>query len=121
MNSLFQLTDQIGFTPVAITKRAAPLLGDRKPSIPPLARSKSRKLWKRFRSSFESINDQSGGRQDIVETDLLIEINASANARFRRGVKRLRLNISDECLGIESVPSFLETKWEAETTRKRRE
>ena len=59
--------------------------------------------------------------QDIVETDLLTEINASANVRFRRGVKRLRLGVSDACLGVESVPSFLETKWEAETTRKRRE
>ncbi|KAL1988216.1 hypothetical protein VTN96DRAFT_191 [Rasamsonia emersonii] len=112
------IADQISFTP-PVTRKAPPRPWERVPSTPFLARHKSRKIWKRFRTSMQALRGQIG-RGKIEEKELVQEINASANADFLRGVKRL-------CLGIEGPDSqsgrgrsFLETKWELETGRRRR-
>lgn len=115
--------DQINFAPTAAEKIAQPRSWERKPSTPFITRPKSRKLWKRFRTSFNSMQAQRAhtGGIALVEVELLTEINNSGNAGFLRGVKRLRLEFS----GPEGFPprnrSFVETKWELENRQKHRE
>ncbi|KAJ6090166.1 hypothetical protein N7486_008981 [Penicillium sp. IBT 16267x] len=111
------------FTPIKAL-RAIPHLWERKPSTPFQAGAKSRKLWKRFRTSFSSMKS--------LETSTMMEqgaiqtaINASRDASYARGVKRL-------CVGADEpekrpnfqiqgpARSFLETKWESERGQKRR-
>jgi len=69
---------------------------------------------------------QSGRGQDDAEDEQLTEeINGSANAGVVRGVKRQCLGAGDAeaCVdtGAERGRSFLETKWELEATKTRRE
>lgn len=98
-----------------------PRLWERKPATPFRAGTKSRKLWKRFRSSF-------GGMQSLQSSDVLgnnafeTAINAPRDASYTRGVKRQRMGPGDS-EDVDVVPgrSFLETKWESEAMRKRRE
>ncbi|KKK23311.1 hypothetical protein AOCH_005263 [Aspergillus ochraceoroseus] len=127
---------RVRFTPVKISN--APRVWDRKPSTSFLARSKSRKVWKRFRSSFNSmkalqqlIGTESGSLQ---ENELFLEINTRRNTDFSRGVKRQCLGVQrdsdDGCKNetehcdVEPAAmrgrSFLETKWESEVSRKQR-
>jgi hypothetical protein len=117
--------EKFSFTPVKAA--AAPRLWDRKPSNPFLGRSKSRKVWKRFRSSFNSMKGLQrlvAASHEAVDEDLFTEINLSRNLGFVRGVKR-------RCFGLEDPESqsdsrvlrgrsFLETKWESEATGRRR-
>ncbi|KAL3489386.1 hypothetical protein BJX62DRAFT_209361 [Aspergillus germanicus] len=125
---------EIHFTPVKSTN--APRVWERKPSTSFLAaRSKPRKVWKRFRSSFNSMKalqqlinlDTSG----LKESELLLEINTQRNNEGLRGVKRQCLSVqkssSEAEIGEEGADtsavrgrSFLETKWESEMSRKRR-
>ncbi|CEN59447.1 hypothetical protein ASPCAL01897 [Aspergillus calidoustus] len=125
---------EIHFTPVKSTN--APRVWERKPSTSFLAaRSKPRKVWKRFRSSFNSmkalqqlINPDTSG---LKESELLLEINTQRNNEGLRGVKRQCLStqrFSTEADVEKEGPetsavrgrSFLETKWESEASRKRR-
>ncbi|KAL6232594.1 hypothetical protein BDW75DRAFT_242812 [Aspergillus navahoensis] len=120
--------NKIHFTPVKSSQ--VPRVWDRKPSISFLARSKPRKVWKRFRTSFNSMK----ALQQLIapdasspkESELLLEINTRENADYCRGVKR-------QCLIVQKFSgehdgatppgrgrSFLETKWESEVSRKRR-
>ncbi|KAL4782831.1 hypothetical protein BJX76DRAFT_275997 [Aspergillus varians] len=122
---------KIHFTPVKTSN--VPRVWDRKPSTSFLARSKPRKVWKRFRSSFHSMKalqqliapDANG----LKESELLLEINTARNTGYCRGVKRQCLVVQktsaeDEDAGAETPSvrgrSFLETKWESELSRKRR-
>ncbi|KAL4965087.1 uncharacterized protein BDV14DRAFT_189883 [Aspergillus stella-maris] len=120
---------EIHFTPVKTSN--APRVWDRKPSTSYLARSKPRKVWKRFRSSFNSMKalqqliapDPSG----LKESALLLEINTSRNTEYSRGIKRQCLAghthaEEDDSAGNSTgrSRSFLETKWESEVSRKRR-
>ncbi|KAL4958420.1 hypothetical protein BDW69DRAFT_179625 [Aspergillus filifer] len=120
---------EIHFTPVKTSN--APRVWDRKPSTSYLARSKPRKVWKRFRSSFNSMKalqqliapDASG----LKESELLLEINTSRNTEYCRGIKRQCLAVhiraeEDDSAGNSTgrSRSFLETKWESEVSRKRR-
>ncbi|KAL5049013.1 hypothetical protein BDW71DRAFT_177006 [Aspergillus fruticulosus] len=120
--------NKIHFTPVKSSK--VPRVWDRKPSTSFLARSKPRKVWKRFRSSFNSMKALqqliAPDASRLKESELLLEINTRENADYCRGVKR-------QCLIVQKSPgerdnatppgrgrSFLETKWESEVSRKRR-
>ncbi|KAJ6017406.1 hypothetical protein N7451_000785 [Penicillium sp. IBT 35674x] len=111
------------FTPIKAI-RAIPHLWERKPSTPFQAGAKSRKLWKRFRTSFSGMKS--------LETSTMMEqgafqtaINASRDAGYARGVKRLCV-VADEpekrpvSQMQEPARSFLETKWEPERGQKRR-
>ncbi|GAB1192213.1 hypothetical protein APSETT444_001401 [Aspergillus pseudonomiae] len=114
------------FTPVKVVK-PAPRIWDRQPSTPFLARPKSRKVWKRFRSSFNSMK----ALQRLISAqsapddhdDLYTEINTSRNEDYMRGVKR-RCLVHDSEEQVETKASrgrsFLETKWESEASGKRR-
>ncbi|KAJ0424397.1 hypothetical protein BJY00DRAFT_276588 [Aspergillus carlsbadensis] len=125
---------EIHFTPVK--SRIAPRVWERKPSTSFLAaRSKPRKVWKRFRSSFNSmkalqqlINPDTSG---LKESELLFEINTQRNNEGLRGVKRQCLAAQKSSSELEEGEegtdtsavrgrSFLETKWESEVSRKRR-
>ncbi|KAL2798455.1 hypothetical protein BJX66DRAFT_334156 [Aspergillus keveii] len=125
---------EIHFTPVKSTN--APRVWERKPSTSFLAaRSKPRKVWKRFRSSFNSmkalqqlINPNTSG---LKESELLLEINTQRNNEGLRGVKRQCLSVQKSSSEAEVEEdgadtsavrgrSFLETKWESEVSRKRR-
>ncbi|KAL4932187.1 uncharacterized protein BDV17DRAFT_255088 [Aspergillus undulatus] len=129
MQSCHSEQSEIHFTPVKTSN--APRVWDRKPSTSFLARSKPRKVWKRFRSSFNSMKalhqliapDVSG----LTEKELLHEINTRQTAEYSRGVKRQCLAMQPRAAeneGVESSSgrgrSFLETKWETEVLRKRR-
>ncbi|KAL2866523.1 uncharacterized protein BJX67DRAFT_129826 [Aspergillus lucknowensis] len=119
---------QIHFTPVKTSN--APRSWDRKPSTSFLARSKPRKVWKRFRSSFNSMK----ALQKLItpcasglrESEFVLEINTRRNTDDLRGVKRQCLSVQrspgDESVETSAVRgrSFLETKWESEVSRKRR-
>lgn len=100
-----------------------------------MARPKSRKVWKRFRSSFHSrkalqqLTATATTKADGVDyrddyDELHTEINVAKNWGFLRGVKRLCLGLggddNDANGGLERGQSFLETKWEEEVIRKRR-
>ncbi|KAF7589684.1 hypothetical protein BBP40_003976 [Aspergillus hancockii] len=116
--------DRFRFTPVKVQK-PAPRIWDRQPSTPFLARPKSRKLWKRFRTSFNSMKalQQLIAPQSDQDEDLYTEINASRNKDYLRGVKRRCLvhDSEDQLQAITSRGrSFLETKWESEATGRRR-
>ncbi|KAJ5659767.1 hypothetical protein N7507_006218 [Penicillium longicatenatum] len=111
------------FTPIKAL-RAIPHLWERKPSTPFQAGAKSRKLWKRFQTSFsgmKSLETSTMTEQGAFQT----AINASRDAGYARGVKRLRVG-ADEPEKRSSfqmqgpVRSFLETKWEPERGQKRR-
>ncbi|KAL4945404.1 hypothetical protein BDV06DRAFT_184837 [Aspergillus oleicola] len=120
---------EIHFTPLKISN--APRIWDRKPSTSYLARSKPRKVWKRFRSSFNSMKTLqqliAPDASCLKESELFLEINTSRNTDYSRGVKR-------QCLGAHihaeeddnagnltgRSRSFLETKWESDVSRKRR-
>ncbi|OGM49090.1 hypothetical protein ABOM_002382 [Aspergillus bombycis] len=118
--------DRFRFTPVKVVK-PAPRIWDRQPSTPFLARPKSRKVWKRFRSSFNSMK----ALQRLISAqsapddhdDLYTEINASRNEDYMRGIKR-RCLVHDSEEQVEITVSrgrsFLETKWESEASGKRR-
>ncbi|UDD56444.1 hypothetical protein AFCA_003988 [Aspergillus flavus] len=118
--------ERFRFTPVKVAK-PVPRIWDRQPSTPFLARPKSRKVWKRFRSSFNSmkalqrlISAQSGPND---HDDLYTEINTSRNEEYMRGVKRRCLVHNSEEQGEATTSrgrSFLETKWESEASGKRR-
>ncbi|KAE8157612.1 hypothetical protein BDV40DRAFT_277816 [Aspergillus tamarii] len=118
--------DRFRFTPVKVVK-PVPRIWDRQPSTPFLARPKSRKVWKRFRSSFNSmkalqrlISAQSGPDD---HDDLCTEINTARNEDYMRGVKR-RCLVHNPEEQVETKTSrgrsFLETKWESEASGKRR-
>jgi hypothetical protein len=120
--SNFNLTNEFRFTPITTAKTAVPRPWERMPSTPFLARSKSRKIWKRFRSSFKSakaLRKQVGRTQAIPESELLAEISISENAELLRAVKKLRLSVD---LTVESglTRSFLATKWESEMSPRKR-
>ncbi|PKX92608.1 uncharacterized protein P174DRAFT_442465 [Aspergillus novofumigatus IBT 16806] len=116
--------EKFSFTPVKAA--AAPRLWDRKPSNAFLGRSKSRKVWKRFRSSFNSMKALQrlvAASHEDVDEDLFAEINLSRNLGFVRGVKRRCFGLKDESQPDSTVlrgRSFLETKWESEATGRRR-
>ncbi|PLB42457.1 uncharacterized protein BDW47DRAFT_121566 [Aspergillus candidus] len=121
-NDLTCEENRIHFTPVK-TARSAPRVWDRKPSTSFLARSKSRKVWKRFRTSFNSLKmlEQMVAAEDAVDDEPQLEINGARNAEFLRGVKRrfLLLENSDQDRNSTEQThgrSFLETKWESEAT-----
>ncbi|KAL5363186.1 hypothetical protein BJX96DRAFT_155253 [Aspergillus floccosus] len=117
--------ERFRFTPVK-SNRPAPRVWERKPSTAYMGRAKSRKVWKRFRSSFNSMKQLQQlilAEQEGVDDGLSTEINASRNAGLLRGVKR-------QCFGLEDSRSadtdgtrsrsFLETKWESQTMGRRR-
>ncbi|KAL2823885.1 hypothetical protein BDW59DRAFT_162854 [Aspergillus cavernicola] len=119
----------IHFTPVKNSN--APHTWERKPSTSYLARSKPRKVWKRFRSSFNSMKAlqqlTAPGADSLKESELSLEINTQRNAGDIRGIKRQCLGVQWPSTEDESVEtcsvrgrSFLETKWESEVSRKRR-
>ncbi|KAJ5679486.1 hypothetical protein N7462_007730 [Penicillium macrosclerotiorum] len=111
------------FTPIKALK-ALPRLWERKPSTPFKGGIKSKKLWKRFQTSFsnmQSLESSTALDNNAWQT----AVNASGDASHARGVKRLRIE-SDE-LEDRTRPqshrpenSFLETKWESEISWKRR-
>jgi hypothetical protein len=93
-----------------------PRLWDRKPSTPVRAGDKSRKLWKRIRFPFSGMNT-APERQGIA-------IGGANNLDYKRGVKRLCVDPADADHETELEQrgrSFLETKWEMQASRKRRE
>jgi hypothetical protein len=103
------------FTPIKALS-ALPRLWDRKPSTPVRAGDKSRKLWKRIRFPF-------GGMSTATETQSTA-IGASKNSDYKRGVKRLCVDPAEADQETELEQrgrSFLETKWEMQASRKRRE
>ncbi|KAF7170095.1 hypothetical protein CNMCM5623_002644 [Aspergillus felis] len=117
--------EKFSFTPVKTA--AAPRLWERKPSNAFLGRSKSRKVWKRFRSSFNSMKALQrlvAASHEDVDEDLFAEINLSRNLGFVRGVKRRCFGLEDPESQSDSTVlrgrSFLETKWESEATGRRR-
>lgn len=123
--------DRFRFTPMKRAPNALPRVWDRKPSTSFLGRqSRPRKVWKRFRTSFNSMKAlQQMIAADDEENELDMEINASRNAGLLRGVKRrcLETGTVDNNKGdghddsIVRGRSFLETKWESEMGRRRRE
>ncbi|GES61647.1 C-14 sterol reductase [Aspergillus terreus] len=117
--------ERFRFTPVK-SNRPAPRVWERKPSTAYMGRAKSRKVWKRFRSSFNSMKQLQQlilAEQEGVDEGLSTEINTSRSAGLLRGVKR-------QCFGLEDARSadvvdtrrrsFLETKWESQTMGRRR-
>ncbi|KAL4976692.1 hypothetical protein BDW66DRAFT_150846 [Aspergillus desertorum] len=117
--------NKIHFTPAKRSK--VPRIWDRKPSTSFLARSKPRKVWKRFRSSFNSMKALqqliAPGASSLKESELSLEINTRENADYCRGVKRQCIVMQGEDDGATPSGrgrSFLETKWESEVSRKRR-
>lgn len=108
------------FTPIKALS-ALPRLWDRKPSTPVRAGDKSRKLWKRIRFPF-------GGMKTETETQstAITGIGAAKNSTsdYQRGVKRRCVDPSDADQETELEQrgrSFLETKWEMQASRKKRE
>ncbi|CRG84820.1 hypothetical protein PISL3812_02010 [Talaromyces islandicus] len=126
VGNIAQVTNQISFTPTAATKRNPPRAWERVPSTAFLARHKSRKIWKRFRQSMELLRERTGtvAVSRIEEKEFKSEINASANADYRRAMKRQRLvagqNNDNDGAQTGRGRSFLETKWEFEIGRRRR-
>ncbi|KAJ5183581.1 hypothetical protein N7492_001197 [Penicillium capsulatum] len=109
------------FTPIKAL-RSLPRLWERKPSTPFRAGAKSRKLWKRVRSSLGGMKSLESS--NLLESDALQStINASRDSSYIRGVKRqcVAPGHSEEGAGeIQPGRSFLETKWESEGMRKKR-
>ncbi|KAE8146068.1 hypothetical protein BDV25DRAFT_163259 [Aspergillus avenaceus] len=114
--------DRFRFTPVKVLK-PTPRIWDRKPCTPFLARSKSRKVWKRFCSSFGNMK----ALQQLItahdQDELHTEINTARAGDYMRDVKR-RCLVHDTESEEDEKPSrgrsFLETKWESEASGKRR-
>ncbi|KAG2419472.1 hypothetical protein HFD88_004268 [Aspergillus terreus] len=117
--------ERFRFTPVK-SNQPPPRVWERKPSTAYMGRAKSRKVWKRFRSSFNSMKQLQQlilAEQEGVDEGLSTEINTSRSAGLLRGVKR-------QCFGLEDARSadvadtrrrsFLETKWESQTMGRRR-
>lgn len=105
------------FTPIKALS-ALPRLWDRKPSTPVRAGDKSRKLWKRIRFPFGGMKTESEGQST--------GIGAAKNptSDYQRGVKRRCVDPSDAEQETEMEQrgrSFLETKWEMQASRKKRE
>ncbi|GAA83605.1 hypothetical protein ASPFODRAFT_55985 [Aspergillus luchuensis CBS 106.47] len=124
LRTTFSQEDRFRFTPVKAT-RAAPRPWERKPSTAFRARGKSRKVWKRFRTSFNSmkaLQQLIAAERHTVDDDLHLEINTSRNPGLRRGVKRRCFALEADALE-DSVRgrSFLETQWESEVNGRRRE
>ncbi|TQB72717.1 hypothetical protein MPDQ_006510 [Monascus purpureus] len=124
--------DRFRFTPTKVLPKV-PHLWERKPSTPFMARPKSRKVWKRFRSSFGStkqLKQLTASHVDSVYHDaydfyegLQTEINVAKSFGFLRGVKRLCLQLgNDDTVDGDSDRgrSFLETKWEEDVIRRKR-
>lgn len=111
------------FTPIKAL-RAIPRLWERKPATPFKAGLK-RKLWKRFQSSFsnmQTLESSTALDHDALQT----AINTSKDSAYVRGVKRLCVGPGEsaEIANVElpqPARPFLETKWESELSRKRRE
>ncbi|KGO64605.1 hypothetical protein PITC_093320 [Penicillium italicum] len=102
------------FTPIKALG-VLPRLWDRKPSTPVRAGDKTRKLWKRIRFPFTSMNTATQ-----VQTS---GIGASKNPDYQRGVKRQCVDPAEadhETEAEQRGRSFLETKWEMQASRKRR-
>ncbi|CAI7568897.1 unnamed protein product [Penicillium glandicola] len=102
------------FTPIKALS-ALPRLWDRKLSTPVRAGDKTRKLWKRIRFPFASMNAAVDGQTS--------GIGGSKNSDYQRGVKRLCVDPADADHETEAERrgrSFLETKWEMQASRKRR-
>ncbi|GLA14736.1 hypothetical protein AnigIFM62618_001175 [Aspergillus niger] len=123
LRTTFSQEDRFRFTPVKAT-RAAPRPWERKPSTAFRARGKSRKVWKRFRTSFNSmkaLQQLIAAERHTVDDDLHLEINTSRNPGLRRGVKRrcFALEADDLEDGVRGR-SFLETQWESEVNGRRR-
>ncbi|KAA8648658.1 hypothetical protein EYZ11_010815 [Aspergillus tanneri] len=128
--TLSQLQEEkFRFTPVKLTLEV-PRVWDRKLSTPFLTRPRSRKVWKRFRSSFNSmktLQQMIATTQNCVEHDFSTEINSSRTAACLRGIKRRCFTLgenSDEPSslvgGKSRGRSFLETKWETDASGRRR-
>ncbi|KAF9887758.1 hypothetical protein FE257_009564 [Aspergillus nanangensis] len=121
--------DRFRFTPIK-NSGVAHRVWDRKPSTAYMGRPRSRKVWKRFRSSFNSmkaLQQMIVEDQKVAVDDLYVEINTSRNTDLLRGVKRQCFTLgeaqSDNTTIDEDTPrgrSFLETKWESEVTGRRR-
>ncbi|EAW10607.1 uncharacterized protein ACLA_050790 [Aspergillus clavatus NRRL 1] len=118
-------SEKFSFTPVKTV--VTPRVWDRKPSNAFLARSKSRKVWKRFRSSFNSmkaIQRLVAASHEDVDDSLFAEINVSRGLGFVRGVKRQCFGLEDSDKPLDATAtrgrSFLKTKWESEATGRRR-
>jgi hypothetical protein len=111
------------FTPIKAL-RALPRLWERKPATP-FKSGLKRKLWKRFQSSFS--NMQTLESSTAIDHDALqTAINASKDSAYVRGVKRLCVGPGESADNASAeLPQpgrpFLETKWESEVSRKRRE
>ncbi|KAL3470032.1 hypothetical protein BJX99DRAFT_58363 [Aspergillus californicus] len=121
--------NNIHFTPVK--NSIVPRVWERKPSTSYLARPRPRKVWKRFRSSFNSMKSLqkliAPGGSGSEESDLMLEINTRRNTADVRGVKRQCLaeeRSPPENEGVEACSgrgrSFLETKWEADSRKARK-
>jgi hypothetical protein len=117
------------FTPIKAIK-ALPRLWERKPATPFQGGIKSKKLWKRFHASFsnmQSLQQSSALEQNAFQAAINSSVvNTSKDTTYSRGVKRLRVGSdgSDdrEDIGFQQQPgrSFLETKWESETRKRRK-
>ncbi|KAL4867018.1 hypothetical protein BDV12DRAFT_172037 [Aspergillus spectabilis] len=119
---------EIHFTPVK--NSTVPRVWDRKPSTSYLTRSKPRKVWKRFRSSFNSMKAMqqmiAPEASGLKESEFDLEINTRRNTDYTRGVKRqclvAKYSSDDENAKTNHVRgrSFLETKWESEVRKRRK-
>ncbi|PWY80576.1 hypothetical protein BO70DRAFT_353140 [Aspergillus heteromorphus CBS 117.55] len=111
------------FTPVKVAK-SAPRVWERKPSTAFRARGKSRTVWKRFRSSFNSMKGLQqlvGAERHTIDEELQLEINVTRNPGLLRGTKRRCFALeTDGVDGGVRGRSFLETQWESETYGRRR-
>jgi hypothetical protein len=78
-------------------------------------------VWKRLRAVSAAVS----ARQRDCDGEFMTEIskNGVAKSGFVRGVKRLRVSgrIGLPINGLERDRSFLETKWETETSTRKRE
>ncbi|KAJ5393545.1 uncharacterized protein N7487_011186 [Penicillium crustosum] len=108
------IESSFSFTPIKALS-ALPRLWDRKPSTPVRAGDKTRKLWKRIRFPFTSMNTATESQTS--------GIGASKTSDYQRGVKRQCVDPADadhETEAEQRGRSFLETKWEMQASRKRR-
>ncbi|OKL60124.1 hypothetical protein UA08_04675 [Talaromyces atroroseus] len=126
-----QITNQISFAPTAPATTVVLKAWERQPSTAFLPRHKSRKIWKRFRKSMEALRERrivAPVPSRIEESEFAKEISQSANAEYVRAVKRQRLQHdnneqdadADAQAQTERGRSFLETKWELETGKRKR-
>ncbi|KAJ5217277.1 hypothetical protein N7468_010285 [Penicillium chermesinum] len=109
------------FSPIKAI-RAIPRLWERKPSTPLRGGAKSKKLWKRFHSSFsnmQTLQSASATGNNPFE----IAINSSKDTQIR-GVKRLRvddeLKENGDYERKQRGASFLETQWLPDSRKRRK-